>query len=120
MALSIVGAIYAVKYQVRRGLRCPVALMTIYLLMVPLAVLAALVMFRLLTTRLDDERGTVVLPSTPLSTHGWYGFVPPQRALLWENLFDLRYGLFAFCPMWWQPPLPPGSVHAAEDRRHGN
>ena len=39
------------------------------------------------------------MPSTPLSTHGWYGFVPPQRALLWENLFDLRYGLFAFCPM---------------------
>ncbi len=41
----------------------------------------------------------MVLLSTPLSTHGWYSFVPPQRALLWENLFDLRYGLFAFCPM---------------------
>lgn len=39
------------------------------------------------------------MPSTQLSTHGWYGFVPPQPALLWDNLFDLRFGLFAFCPM---------------------
>lgn len=39
------------------------------------------------------------MPSTSLSIRGWYGFVPPQGVLLWENLFDLRYGLFAFCPM---------------------
>jgi hypothetical protein len=39
------------------------------------------------------------MPATDLSIRGWNGFTPPDPDLLWGNLFDLRYGLFAFCPM---------------------
>jgi hypothetical protein len=33
------------------------------------------------------------------SVRGWFGFTLPTPELLWANLFDLRYGLFAFCPL---------------------
>jgi len=39
------------------------------------------------------------MPNTPLSIRGWNGITPPSAELLWGNLFDPRYGLFAFCPM---------------------
>jgi hypothetical protein len=39
------------------------------------------------------------MPPTEYSVKGWFGFTPPAPELLWRNLFDLRYGLFAFCPL---------------------
>lgn len=39
------------------------------------------------------------MPDTPLSVRGWNGMTLPGAELLWGNLFDPRYGLFAFCPM---------------------
>jgi len=39
------------------------------------------------------------MPATPYSVLGWNGMTLPAPDLLWRNLFDLRYGLFAFCPM---------------------
>ena len=39
------------------------------------------------------------MPPTEYSVRGWFGFSVPTAELLWGNLFDLRYGLFAFCPM---------------------
>jgi len=39
------------------------------------------------------------MPPTEYSVRGWFGFTPPSLDLLWRNLFDLRYGLFAFCPL---------------------
>jgi hypothetical protein len=39
------------------------------------------------------------MPATAYSVIGWNGFFVPTRELLWGNLFDMRYGLFAFCPM---------------------
>jgi hypothetical protein len=39
------------------------------------------------------------MPSTPYSVRGWNGIALPAPELLWRNLVDLRYGLFAFCPM---------------------
>lgn len=39
------------------------------------------------------------MPATEFSVRGWNGFTPPTAELLWRNLFDLRFGLFAFCPM---------------------
>ena len=39
------------------------------------------------------------MPRTDLSVHGWYGFQLPTLNLLWRNLLDPGYGLFAFCPM---------------------
>lgn len=39
------------------------------------------------------------MPATELSVRGWNGFSLPTLALLRDNLFDLRYGLFAFSPM---------------------
>lgn len=39
------------------------------------------------------------MPPTEYSVRGWFGFSVPTLALLWGNLLDLRYGLFAFCPM---------------------
>lgn len=39
------------------------------------------------------------MPATTYSVIGWNGFFVPTRELLLGNLFDLRYGLFAFCPM---------------------
>jgi len=39
------------------------------------------------------------MPATDLSQRGWHGFVWPEAELLLRNLFDLRYGLFVFCPM---------------------
>lgn len=39
------------------------------------------------------------MPDTPLSVRGWNGITPPSLELLVGNLFDPRYGLFAFCPM---------------------
>lgn len=39
------------------------------------------------------------MPPTEYSEKGWLGFTPPAPELLWRNLFDLRYGLFAFCPL---------------------
>jgi hypothetical protein len=40
----------------------------------------------------------VYMPETRYSTTGWNGFFWPSPELLWRNLFDLRYGLFAFSP----------------------
>jgi len=37
--------------------------------------------------------------ATQYSGRGWNGISLPAGALLWGNLFDPRYGLFAFCPM---------------------
>ena len=39
------------------------------------------------------------MPETVYSVRGWNGMTPPTLDLLWRNLFDLRYGLFAFCPL---------------------
>ncbi len=39
------------------------------------------------------------MPSTQLSARGWHGLEPPAPELLWRNLLDPRYGIFAFCPM---------------------
>jgi hypothetical protein len=39
------------------------------------------------------------MPPTEYSVRGWFGFTLPTPDLLWANLFDLRYGLFAFCPL---------------------
>lgn len=39
------------------------------------------------------------MSATQYSGRGWNGISLPAGALLWGNLFDLRYGLFAFCPM---------------------
>jgi hypothetical protein len=39
------------------------------------------------------------MPPTEYSVRGWFGFTVPAPDLLWANLFDLRYGLFAFCPL---------------------
>lgn len=39
------------------------------------------------------------MPPTEFSVRGWLGFTAPTAELLWGNLFDLRYGLFAFCPL---------------------
>ncbi len=39
------------------------------------------------------------MPATEFSVRGWNGMTVPTVDLLWRNLFDLRYGLFAFCPM---------------------
>jgi len=39
------------------------------------------------------------MPATEYSVLGWNGITPPTADLLWRNLFDLRYGLFTFCPI---------------------
>jgi len=39
------------------------------------------------------------MPPTEFSVRGWLGFTAPTAELLWGNLFDPRYGLFAFCPL---------------------
>lgn len=39
------------------------------------------------------------MPATEYSVLGWNGFTLPTLDLLWRNLFDLRYGLFAFSPL---------------------
>jgi hypothetical protein len=39
------------------------------------------------------------MPPTVYSVQGWLGFTTPTVELLWGNLFDPRYGLFAFCPL---------------------
>ncbi|MBL8961522.1 MAG: hypothetical protein JNJ98_16805, partial [Gemmatimonadetes bacterium] len=39
------------------------------------------------------------MPATEYSVIGWNGFFVPTRELLVGNLFDGRYGLFAFCPL---------------------
>lgn len=39
------------------------------------------------------------MPATELSVRGWNGMTPPTLDLLWRNLFDPRFGLFAFCPL---------------------
>src|SRR5688572_14938418 len=39
------------------------------------------------------------MPPTEFSVKGWYGFSVPSADLLLGNLFDLRYGLLAFCPL---------------------
>jgi hypothetical protein len=59
------------------------------------------------------------MPATHLSVRGWNGFSWPSPELLLRNLFDPRYGLFAFGPLlllalgsrWarpnWPAPAPP-------------
>lgn len=37
--------------------------------------------------------------ATSYSGRGWNGMSLPSGSLLWRNLFDPAYGLFAFCPM---------------------
>jgi hypothetical protein len=39
------------------------------------------------------------MPSTELSAAGWHGLHFPIPDLLWRNLVDPGYGVFAFCPM---------------------
>ena len=39
------------------------------------------------------------MPATEFSVMGWNGLFAPTGELLWGNLFDRRYGLFAFCPL---------------------
>ncbi len=39
------------------------------------------------------------MPDTAYSVRGWFGLTPPAPDLLTANLFDLRFGLFAFCPL---------------------
>lgn len=39
------------------------------------------------------------MPVTEFSVRGVNGFTWPSTDLLWRNLLDLRYGLFAFCPL---------------------
>jgi len=39
------------------------------------------------------------MPATEFSVRGWNGMTMPTVSLLWRNLLDLRYGLFAFCPL---------------------
>ena len=39
------------------------------------------------------------MPATEFSVRGWNGITLPSLELLWQNLFDLRFGLFAFCPL---------------------
>ncbi|MEP7343702.1 MAG: hypothetical protein ABI877_00485 [Gemmatimonadaceae bacterium] len=39
------------------------------------------------------------MPPTEFSVKGWFGFTAPTAELAWGNLFDLRYGLFAFSPL---------------------
>ncbi len=39
------------------------------------------------------------MPATRYSVQGWNGLSVPTLELLWRNLFDPRYGLYAFCPM---------------------
>ena len=39
------------------------------------------------------------MPPTEFSVRGWFGFTLPSLDLIWRNLFDLRYGLFAYCPL---------------------
>lgn len=39
------------------------------------------------------------MPPTEFSVQGWFGFSLPTAALAWGNLFDVRYGLFAFSPL---------------------
>ena len=60
------------------------------------------------------------MPPTPYSVRGWLGFTLPTRELLLGNLFDPRYGLFAFCPMliaaFAEPFLRRGSDRAEPGR----
>ncbi len=39
------------------------------------------------------------MPPTQFSVRGWNGMTLPTADLLWRNLLDPRYGLFAFSPM---------------------
>lgn len=39
------------------------------------------------------------MPPTRYSVYGWNGMTVPTWDLLWRNLFDPRFGLFAFCPL---------------------
>lgn len=39
------------------------------------------------------------MAATQYSARGWNGISLPSGALLWRNLFDPAYGLFAFCPL---------------------
>lgn len=39
------------------------------------------------------------MPPTEFSVIGWNGMTVPSPRMIWDNLFDLRYGLFAFCPL---------------------
>ncbi len=39
------------------------------------------------------------MPATEYSVNGMHGMTWPSFDLLWRNLFDPAYGLFAFCPM---------------------
>jgi hypothetical protein len=41
----------------------------------------------------------VYMPATRYSVSGWHGFTLPTAELMWRNLLDPRYGLFAFSPM---------------------
>jgi hypothetical protein len=40
-----------------------------------------------------------LMPPTVYSVRGFFGMTWPQPDLLWANLFDPRFGLFAFCPL---------------------
>jgi hypothetical protein len=39
------------------------------------------------------------MPPTRYSVLGWNGFFLPNAELMWRNLFDPAFGLFAFCPL---------------------
>jgi hypothetical protein len=40
-----------------------------------------------------------LMPPTEFSVYGYSGMSVPQPDLVWANLFDLRFGLFAFAPV---------------------
>ncbi|MFN7977677.1 MAG: hypothetical protein U0P30_06035 [Vicinamibacterales bacterium] len=40
-----------------------------------------------------------LMPTTQYSIYGYSGMSLPQADLIWANLFDLRFGLFAFGPL---------------------
>lgn len=58
------------------------------------------------------------MPATEYSVIGWNGFFVPTRELLLGNLFDGRYGLFAFCPLL-VVGLAAGLTPAVARRRYG-
>jgi hypothetical protein len=57
------------------------------------------------------------MPATEFSVAGWSGMSLPALDLLLQNLFDLRFGLFAFCPLlalaFVAPLLSPRRVRVA-------
>ena len=59
------------------------------------------------------------MPDAHFSVRGYHGFDLPSPDLLWKNLFDPSYGLFAFAPLLLLALVPAsalGPAHAADGR----